>query len=271
MCKPLVLIVCCIFVPSMYCFPSHSEPRRNESDMKRKVVFPENKGDRDFLYGSMNTKNKREPPRPDPETIPTKAFHSRNKYFPDTMDKNNKTTQHRFDASNVHCEDENATSFCESVQNQLHFSQHVTALLQNTNNYMAYFLQELKKIEIVMRSSADEEIELVESCDTRTHLFWPRAIPTGDYSWRYVVNEQRYPQAIRRKLCRGSCSKCKFDNMLPNGYFSICEQEHTTVPLLTLNNDGNLEWYPFKYASHCLCNTYKIQNVFLNVKKKFKC
>lgn len=153
----------------------------------------------------------------------------------------------------VRCEN-GTNDICEKVYNQSYISKYVTArLLSNSKTYDKYFNK--KNLTIDNRDT----LVRVNECDTIARWIYPKAVPTSSYNWRYVINEPDYTQRISIEVCKRQCSKCTFSDTLPNGYISRCEQIYRKIMLLTVNSDGEFEPYNYRYPSHCMCITYKIE------------
>lgn len=156
--------------------------------------------------------------------------------------------QFRLDAARVPCS--NATiSFCERVDHHQYPTQHVKRVLQqNAERYINFFNK------ITVRDSFGEPINL---CDTYTRQIYPQIAMNIDSDWRFIINQPKYQQSIRVELCQKRSSQCQFAETFPPGYVSSCTQKYTKIPLLSLDDDGEITQFVYEFPSHCKCDLQK--------------
>lgn len=160
--------------------------------------------------------------------------------------------QFRIDASSVPCSNA-SVRFCEQVSQQLYPSHHVEAKLKKTADLYANFFNKIE-----MRDDfPDDPINL---CDTYRRKIYPQMALNVDSDWRFVINQAEYRQPIHVELCQKRSSQCEFSNSFPSGYESSCTQKFTKIPLLSLNDDGEISTFEYEFPSHCQCDLHRINS-----------
>lgn len=156
--------------------------------------------------------------------------------------------QFRIDAATVPCSNE-TIRFCEHIDQNRYPTQHVkTILQQNAERYANFFNN------ITVRDNFPEPINL---CDTYTRKIYPQMAMNIDSDWRFIINQPEYRQSIQVQLCQKRSSQCQFSELFPSGYVSSCTQKFTKIPLLSLDENGELVQFDYEFPSHCQCDLQK--------------
>ncbi|XP_044756477.1 protein spaetzle-like [Coccinella septempunctata] len=112
-----------------------------------------------------------------------------------------------------------------------------------------------KMFDIKLRSPFDEEDDEGENvCAFREVTIFPKTAKDEDYKLRFIVNTKEHQQGITYQLCT---SKESFINRMLLGYYFFCKQNYSTVRLLYLTEDGQLEYGKFPVPSACVCSYKK--------------
>lgn len=219
--KSVVILVLIIFVnsSSLIGFPLN------------KVVFPSGSEENDemFMYGDLNKEDTKK----------------------DVDSKPKPKLKFRIDAANVPCAANSTVRFCEEISHQLYPSQHVKTVLQKNADFYADFFNKLQT-----RDNFPESIDL---CDTYTRTILPQIAQNVESDWRFIINQPGYQQHIRVQLCQKRSSQCQFADSFPPGYVSTCTQKTTKIPLLSLDDDGQISEYEYEFPSHCQCELHRIK------------
>lgn len=153
--------------------------------------------------------------------------------------------QFRIDSASVPCSNE-TIRFCERVGQNQYPTQHVKAILQkNADRYASFFNN------ITVRNNFPEPINL---CDTYSRRIYPQIAMNIDSDWRFIINQPEYRQSIRVELCQKRSSQCKFSELFPPGFVSSCTQKFTKIPLLSLDDNGEIKQFDYEFPSHCQCD-----------------
>ncbi|XP_045468638.1 uncharacterized protein LOC123676611 [Harmonia axyridis] len=110
--------------------------------------------------------------------------------------------------------------------------------------------------QLKLRSQFEEDDEEGENvCAYKEVTVFPKTAKDEDYKLRFIVNTKEHQQGITYQLC---VSKESFINKMLLNYYFFCKQNYSTVRLLYLTDDGNLEYGKFPVPSACVCS-YKIK------------
>lgn len=159
--------------------------------------------------------------------------------------------QFRIDAANVPCSN-SSLNFCEEVSQHIYPSQHVKTMLAKTADLYANFFNKIE--------TRDDFPDSINLCDTYRRKIYPTAARNVDSDWRFVVNQGEYRQPIRVELCQKRSSQCAFSDSFPPGYASSCKQKFTKIPLLSLNDDGEMSTFEYEFPSHCQCDLHRVKS-----------
>lgn len=193
----------------------------------KKVLFPSDQSDDIILDSSMTNKT----------TI-------NNSFGPVLMPK----IQFRLNAASVPCVNE-TIRFCERINQNQYPTQHVKSTLEkNAERYAKLFNN---NTDLSARNNFPEPINL---CDTYTRQIYPQIAMNINSDWRFVINQPEYQQSIRVELCQKRSSQCHFSELFPLDYVSSCTQKFTKIPLLSLDDDGEIKQYDYEFPSHCQCD-----------------
>lgn len=154
----------------------------------------------------------------------------------------------RIDASNVPCAN-STVHFCEKVGRQLYPSQYVKSVLQKNGDRYAEFFNQIK--------SRDDFPEPMDLCGTYKRIVYPEIAMNIDSDWRFIINTPDTRQQIRVELCQKRSSQCEFSESFPVGYASSCTQKFSKIPLLSIDDNGELSEYEYEFPSHCQCDLYQ--------------
>ncbi|KAL3276974.1 hypothetical protein HHI36_012336 [Cryptolaemus montrouzieri] len=91
-------------------------------------------------------------------------------------------------------------------------------------------------------------------CPSKEITVFPTTAKDEDLKMRFIVNTKENKQGITYQIC---VSKESFIDKLLLNYYFFCKQNYSTVRLLYLTEDGNLEYGKFPVPSACVCS-YKI-------------
>lgn len=158
--------------------------------------------------------------------------------------------QFRIDATTVPCSNQ-TIRFCEQIGENQYPMQHIkTVLMENAERYSSFFNN------INVRDDFPEPINL---CDTYTRKIYPQIAMNIDSDWRFIINQPEHRQSIRVQLCQKRSSQCQFGEFFPAGYVSSCTQKFTKIPLLSLDENGELKQFDYEFPSHCQCDLRKVR------------
>lgn len=154
----------------------------------------------------------------------------------------------RIDAENVPCAN-SSVRYCEEVSQQFYPSQHVMYLLEKSADAYAEFFNKVK--------TRDDFPESIELCDTHKQMVFPQIAKNVDSDWRFIINQPEYKQQIRVELCQKRSKQCHFGDSFPPGFVSTCTQKFAKIPLLSLNDDGEISEYEYEFPTHCQCDLHR--------------
>lgn len=170
----------------------------------------------------------------------------------------------RADPAKVKCLNSGAT-YCENVDEYLYPAQYVESILTKNGKKFDEFFNENKTTPTIDRKEEqklsqrfgydfDENVEL---CHSVQQVVYPRVAMNTQNHWSYVINQPSYRQAIRTQICSNPGEKCLLFDAFPYDYVTQCTQKYTTIPLLSVAEDGEVRSYWYKFASHCQCDLKK--------------
>lgn len=165
-------------------------------------------------------------------------------------EQNTSKIKFRIDAANVPCTN-STIPFCEDVNQRLYPSQYVETVLQKSPDLYTKFFNKLET-----RNDFTAPIDL---CETYQRSIHPQLAMNVQNDWRFVINQPNYRQPIRVELCQKRTSKCQFSDSFPSGFVSSCTQKFTEIPLLSLDDDGEIQEFNYKFPSHCQCEMRKVK------------
>lgn len=160
--------------------------------------------------------------------------------------------QFRIDAASVPCSNQ-TVRLCEQIGKNQYPTQHVKTILQKNAERYADFFNNL-----TVRDNFPEPINL---CDTYTRNIYPQIAMNVDSDWRFIINQPEHRQSIRVELCQKRSSQCQFGELFPTGYVSSCTQKFTKIPLLSLDENGELKQFDYEFPSHCQCDLQRKKKV----------
>lgn len=159
----------------------------------------------------------------------------------------------RIDASSVPCSNRSTDPFCEEIGQHIYPTQHVKSVLQKTADRYAHFFNEIETRD----GFPDDTINL---CETYRRKIYPQMAMNVNSVWRFVINNPEFRQPVRVELCQKKSSKCQFGDSFPLGYSSSCTQKFTKIPLLSLNDDGDISTFEYEFPSHCQCDLHRVKS-----------
>lgn len=199
---------------------------------QRSVLFPDLSAENseEFDYGDINLSSKQSPAK---------------------IEKVN----FRIDSTDVPCVN-TTMRFCEEVTNQAYPKQYVESILAkiDAQTYKNFFNKTLSNDTLGLRLlSTDDSIEV---CDSYKYIIHPKLALNVQRKWHYVINQPSYQQPILVEICRKKKSECLFSEN-SSDYVSTCVQKYTKVPLLSLDENGQIVSYTYEFPTYCQC---KIQS-----------
>lgn len=157
----------------------------------------------------------------------------------------------RLDAGSVPCSNE-TIRFCERVDQNQYPTQHVKAILQKNSKRYENFFNNNRDLSV-----RDDFAEPINLCETYTRQIYPQIAMNINSDWRFIINQPEYRQSIRVELCQKRSSQCQFSELFPLDYVSSCTQKFTKIPLLSLDDDGEVKQFDYEFPSHCQCDLQK--------------
>lgn len=158
--------------------------------------------------------------------------------------------QFRIDAASVPCSN-SSQRFCEEVSQHIYPSQHVKTMLTKTADQYTNFFNKIE--------TRDDFPDSMSLCDTYRRKIYPQMGMNVDSDWRFVINQAEYRQPIRVELCQKRSSQCAYSDSFPPGYESSCKQKYTKIPLLSLNDDGEISTFEYEFPTHCQCDLHRVK------------
>lgn len=158
----------------------------------------------------------------------------------------------RIDSTDVPCVN-TTMRFCEEVTNQAYPKKYVESMLAkiDAQTYKNFFNKTLSNETVGLRLlSSDDSIEV---CDSYKYIIHPKLALNVQRKWHYVINQPSYQQPILVEICRKKKSECLFSEKSSIDYISSCIQKYTKVPLLSLNEDGQIVSYDYEFPTYCQC------------------
>lgn len=92
-----------------------------------------------------------------------------------------------------------------------------------------------------------------EGCASSVRIMYPQVARDIDRHWHFIVNIGEFVQPIRVEKCLARAHKCANANFLREGVTSYCKQELGTIPLRSLDDDGKIREYNYRFPSYCKC------------------
>lgn len=182
------------------------------------IEFPVDDSDEDFLYGNLVTLN-----TTDASSIEDPAI---NKYC--------------IEAANVSCETL-ADNYCETIQLQKYPNNHIKSLLQRS------------PVKPTMHQRAMMGAQ-ENGCIYTSEMRYPVIALSTAGEWRFIINVAEFLQPIRMEKCVQQLSKCLDNDLTVNsGSITYCKQEYKLVQLYSLNDNGDLSQFEYKFPANCRC------------------
>lgn len=173
----------------------------------------------------------------------------------------------RIDATAVPCANATTMYFCEETSNQAYPTKYVESVLTSPNAqaFQSYF-NKTASVDSFENFSTHETIEL---CNSMKRVIYPQLAMNVQNVWSFIINQPSYRQPIHVKICQKTKSKCRFNESFPNSYISSCVQKYTKVPLLSLNEYGELVSFDYEFPSFCQCELLPKKVEKFNNKRRF--
>nr|BAH70732.1 ACYPI001858 [Acyrthosiphon pisum] len=145
-------------------------------------------------------------------------------------------------------------TFCVKVDN---YPRKDLSDLFRTSKYMSpsYFGTDTVTNEIQTRISNSN---LETFCESKEDVIFPEAGVTKNNEWRYIIQDPNnddpsFRQGIRVEKCIDAGKNCKFNNLLPLGYTSICVQKYIYKKMVAIKDSKEVYYESFKIPSCCEC------------------
>lgn len=120
-------------------------------------------------------------------------------------------------------------------------------------NFFGKIIEPSLKPSLTLRSDFDDE-DGKNVCDFKENTAFPKIAKDVDLNLRFIVNTKEHKQGITYQIC--ASKKAFINNMLLNYHF-FCRQNYSTVRLIYVNEDGQLNYGKFPVPSACVCS-YKM-------------
>lgn len=94
-------------------------------------------------------------------------------------------------------------------------------------------------------------------CRTKTITIFPKvAFDVASNQWRYIVNIKDFEQTLVYETCVDEGKTCIDKEILPYDFHTFCKQKYNVVRLVSVTNNGKLEYGKFQVPSTCVCSCY---------------
>ena len=101
-------------------------------------------------------------------------------------------------------------------------------------------------------------------CDNRKATVYPKKAQNIQGKYVFIVNDNKYRQAVSIEQCLGESEPCLNDNDAPEPS-TVCRQKYATYRMYVINEEGEQVYDSFSLPSACLCHhksNFAIRNAF---------
>jgi len=89
-------------------------------------------------------------------------------------------------------------------------------------------------------------------CDNRKATVYPKKAQNIQGKYVFIVNDNKYRQAVSIEQCLGESEPCLNDNDAPEPS-TVCRQKYATYRMYVINEEGEQVYDSFSLPSACLC------------------
>lgn len=152
--------------------------------------------------------------------------------------------KYRIDAASAPCQ-KNTWNFCETNVRKVYPARYIRTLLDKTPEQYAHFEN---RISFGSDRPSDDDL-----CAAVKSIKYPQIARNTQHHWHFIINLPGYRQPIPVELCKEHFNKCLIDSFLRNAYGTYCKQMTRTIPLLSLDENGDIREFNYTFPSHCQC------------------
>jgi len=105
------------------------------------------------------------------------------------------------------------------------------------------------------------------ACDHRKSTVRPKKARNVDGAFVFVVNDEKYQQAVDIEQCLGEGEPCRNQEDSPSFGSTVCRQKYTTYKMYVINPEGDQVYDTFSLPSACICHhrsNFAIRHLFDN-------
>ncbi|CAI6368618.1 unnamed protein product [Macrosiphum euphorbiae] len=241
----ILAVICTVLwlISTIAHISSHKEDQKDEKD-----PTPTNLNQSSFKNeNTTNNTNKENSTKLPRKLVPPIVFPNQiNKFIPDLQKMKKCSTNETF-------------PFCINVDN---YPKEDLSKIFRTSKYnsTSYFETDNEIQTRILNSN------LEEFCESEEQVIFPEAGITKYGEWRYIIQDlnidnTNYRQGIRVEKCKNAGATCKFDDIFPLGYATICVQKYIYKKLVAIKDSKEIYYESFKLPSCCECMYIKITDI----------
>lgn len=149
--------------------------------------------------------------------------------------------KYQIDTANIFCDSSN---LCELGNHQDYPAEYIEQLIESDPLNIQPF---------VYKIGDWGDTRSTEGCASDVRIKYPKIARDTSHHWHFIVNIGEFLQPVRVETCTTLMNKCANDNFLRKGVTSFCKQEYGSVPLRSLDVDGNIREYDYTFPTYCKC------------------
>jgi len=115
--------------------------------------------------------------------------------------------------------------------------------------------------DLLTRTAFEKESRV---CDNRKATVYPKKAQNIQGKYVFIVNDNKYRQAVSIEQCLGESEPCLNDQDAPEPS-TVCRQKYATYRMYVINEEGEQVYDSFSLPSACLCHhksNFAIRNAF---------
>lgn len=153
----------------------------------------------------------------------------------------------RIDAASAPCK-QNEWNFCDATVRQEYPARYIRSLLNRAPELYTHLET---RISFGTKKPSGDDL-----CASVKSIKYPQVALNTDHHWHFIINLPEFRQPIPVEMCKEHLSKCSIDGFLQAAYGTYCEQTTRSIPLLSLDVDGEIRVFNYTFPSHCQCKLY---------------
>lgn len=150
----------------------------------------------------------------------------------------------RIDAASAPCK-QNKWNFCDATVRQEYPARYIRSLLTKAPEQYTHFEN---RMSLGTDQPSDDDL-----CASVKSIKYPQIARNTDHHWHFIINLPEFRQPIPVEVCKEHFSKCLIDSFLRTAYGTYCKQTTRSIPLLSLDVDGEIRVFNYTFPSHCQC------------------